>query len=375
MLNALCALSSIMFGIAELEYSDLGISENADILLYTNTVFSIILWCNILFKEILIFQDGIIKGVYSKKESLFSTSKIFFVFLEITFFIFHPNILFKDYMFTEFHEKLNTLNYVKINHIFLILSFLRVYYILRFIIVIQEYMSPSVNRICSSYFFKKNLLFALKSAMASKPIKHLIAFELVALFGYAYALKIFERHLQPSFDSLFNCVWAIGISFPTVGFGDYVAKSLAGRAIMILSVITGVFFDSMLIVAIMNLTVLDKAEKNALRILDSSKKIKVLHKRAKKVINCFRKISNSEDNLFKTISLRNKNYYELRKCLQDFNDANADYEYSESLEAKEYKKLFITLTCIMKSYESLKKEHNKIEAEFREIDDKLNLLI
>ncbi len=74
MLNALCALSSIMFGIAELEFSEMSITKNTDILLYANTVFSIILWCNILFKEKLLTDEAIAlrqQGLYDQAAKSF----------------------------------------------------------------------------------------------------------------------------------------------------------------------------------------------------------------------------------------------------------------------------------------------------------------
>jgi hypothetical protein len=277
-------------------------------------------------------------------------------------------------MYTENHVELNMMNIVKVNHIFLIISFSRIYYVLRFIIYIQEYMSPSVNRTCKTFFIKKSFIFALKSAMASKPIKNLLGLTTLALFGYAYALKIFERRLQPSFGYLVNCLWAIGISFPTVGFGDYVARSLAGRTIMILSVISGLLFYSMLIVAILNFTVLDKAEKIAYSILNGSSKLKAMDNSAKQVINSFWKIAKSKHNLFNTVTLKKKLYYELRRSLQKFEDATEEYEYSQSLETKEYRKIIVTLSCIMKNYETLKKQHSKLQSEMTEIFDKLYLL-
>ena len=368
MLNAYFAGFSIIFGIIYFESDS---SENSKLFLYLCTIFSILLWLNIILQQLMQFAFEKNLGIYLNSETLISSGKFYKLLIEVIITIFHPNPAFEQIRFSSFNDVVNKDYSLKYNDIFLILSFLRFYYILRLIIYANGYLSTTTNRLCKTFFFYNKFPFALKSALASNPIIYLSSIFLIVLFSFAYCLKIFEREIQPPFNNFWNCLWEIIITFPTVGYGDYTPKSPAGRAICIISSIFGVFFDSMMVVTIINLMKMNKGEKNAQNILDSSSNYNYLKESAKKVINVFRKISQSKYNLMKTVAYQTKNYFPLRNSLNQLNVDLESNSFNYCDNDKEMTKMFITLSCIMKSYENIKNKHDNLDLEFMNIKGEL----
>ena len=96
-----------------------------------------------------------------------------------------------------------------------------------------------------------------------------------------------------------------------------------------------------------------------------------LKESAKKVINVFRKISQSKYNLNKTMAYQTKYYLDLKLSLKDFYSNSEEYSFFNNDEDKDFRRLFVLLTCILTNYEKLRDKHEYLEKEFKIIKDKL----
>ena len=370
MLKAYFAGCTIIFGIAEYELG----KNNSDkfySLLYLCSIFTIFLWLNIFLQELMEFRHEKVLNIYSKSENFLSIGNIYSIGIKFLLSLFHPNPIFNNKSFTFYNEIVDMTYTMRINDFFLIASFIRFYFIIRFMLYIQGFMSNTSNRVCKTYFFEKNFSFGFRSAFASSPLIYLAGMIFMAILCFSYSLKIFERDIQPSLDNLWNCIWLIMITFPTVGYGDMVPKSIFGRAICMVTCVIGLFFFSMIIVCVMNFMIMNKAEKNAQKILDRSSNINNLKESAKKVINVFRKISQSKYNLNKTMAYQTKYYLDLKLSLKDFYSNSEEYSFFNNDEDKDFRRLFVLLTCILTNYEKLRDKHEYLEKEFKIIKDKL----
>jgi hypothetical protein len=80
----------------------------------------------------------------------------------------------------------------------------------------------------------------------------------VLLFGYS--IRLFEQQINYLFDDITSAMWNILITISTDGYGDFFAKSDCGRFIAIVTGFWGIFFLSLFVVSLLNLTKLDDQE-------------------------------------------------------------------------------------------------------------------
>ena len=92
----------------------------------------------------------------------------------------------------------------------------------------------------------------------------MLMFSLVLL---SYQLRLFERYITPEFAELTTSMWNMMITLTTVGYGDYYPKSHMGRCIGIIIAFWGVFFVSLWVVALTNVTEHSSPEKKAFMLL------------------------------------------------------------------------------------------------------------
>jgi hypothetical protein len=88
--------------------------------------------------------------------------------------------------YIEFNNDYQYETIYELNDILLGLSFLRVYFVIRMILVFTIYTSPRSQRVCEMNGCEANALFAIRSIMKEKPYTILVWSMILstALFGY-----------------------------------------------------------------------------------------------------------------------------------------------------------------------------------------------
>ncbi|MFS8160284.1 MAG: ion channel [Candidatus Roizmanbacteria bacterium] len=80
----------------------------------------------------------------------------------------------------------------------------------------------------------------------------------VLLLGYS--IRLFEQQINNVFQDITTAWWNILITISTDGYGDFFAKSDCGRVIAIITGFWGIFFLSLFVISLLNLTKLDDQE-------------------------------------------------------------------------------------------------------------------
>lgn len=82
----------------------------------------------------------------------------------------------------------------KVNYILVILSFLKIFIIIRVILLNNIYMTPRSNRLCRMYGCSFDYIYAIKCLFKDSPI-FLIGFVFTfSVFIFAISLRIAERY-------------------------------------------------------------------------------------------------------------------------------------------------------------------------------------
>ena len=103
--------------------------------------------------------------------------------------------------------------------------------------------------------------------MKESPWEVLAYSMLITLIMFSYQLRLFERHVQSSFNYITTSMWNMMITMLTIGYGDVYPKSHMGRLIGIVIAFWGVFYSSLFVVALYNILSFDSTEKKAFMLL------------------------------------------------------------------------------------------------------------
>lgn len=96
----------------------------------------------------------------------------------------------------------------------------------------------------------------MKSEFKEKPNSTLVTLFTFFLFVFAYLERILERpnsfYTDPlqDFNNYFNSVWFIIITFCTVGYGEYWAKSILGKLFGFIVMFSGCILTSLFVVSL-----------------------------------------------------------------------------------------------------------------------------
>lgn len=133
----------------------------------------------------------------------------------------------------------------------------KIYIVVRALINVSTYSSPRATRLCYQNGFQHNLLYVVKCLLNESPLTAIAVnfVGLLMIFGYALKLSegvlmLYNPGLTTGFESYSNCFWCTFITMATVGYGDYYPRTLPGRAIILITAISGVLLSSLLIVSL-----------------------------------------------------------------------------------------------------------------------------
>ena len=92
----------------------------------------------------------------------------------------------------EYNDLWNVWIRYSINDILLCLVFIRVYLLVRFTLLVSDFMTPRSKRICTMNGCDANLMFASKSILKRRPYTTVMITLGVTIFVFGYQLKVLE---------------------------------------------------------------------------------------------------------------------------------------------------------------------------------------
>lgn len=365
-LNAFFSIFSIIFGVANYQFSYQNNNDNFKIYLYFCTFFSIFLWMNMIFYELSVLEFEKDKKQVSKDETLFTSGKYKYLLMTILCVFLHPNPITDGMTYTSYNTQVKKFATRKINAILTILLFTRIYFVLRYYLYSSIYMKPESTRVCKSYYFEASLEFSLKSLLKSKPLTLYIITSLVSIIFFSLSIQIFEREVQDAFNNYLTSVYYVLVTMATLGYGDYSAKTNEGRIIGMIACIFGVFLMSMIIISVNNLLEMSKGEQNALYIINKVYVNQDIINSAKKVINQFSKIVSSRSTLKQTILHEEELYTPFKAALKEFGEANITCQ-NFSGDNSAFNKIYNSLSSAMNDHYVLDEKQRKNREELLKI--------
>lgn len=156
--------------------------------------------------------------------------------------------------YTESNKDFGTVTEYEINDILLSFAFIRIYLLIRYIMVITQYVTPRSQRICGMNGCAADEMFAIRAIMKENPYSLLLYSMVISTLIFGYQLRIFEKPLSEAsgqnFDSLINSCWCVIATMTTIGYGDLTPKTMLGRLIGVIVSIWGVFIVSFFVVTL-----------------------------------------------------------------------------------------------------------------------------
>ena len=317
-LNAFFSFCSILSSIAYYEFTDdLNDSGgNFIVYLYFTSVFSILLFINLIFQELINLNLDLERNRSSFKENIFSSGKWKEILFKILIFFPHPNVFLCNINLTSYYLDVPVVR--KLNSILTMFVMMRTYFIFRFVLYCTSYMKPQMSRICGLHFTDTNLLFSIRALIKNYPFIFYPLSTLFIIIVFDMLLKIVESDLQEVFKNFFQCLWYILVSMLTIGYGDLVVKTNEGRIIGMLLSFFGIFVSSMMIISINKKLEMTPSEVNSFVIINKIFYNEKVENAAKKVIYFISKIVNNRKSNPKVYK---KSFILLKKVLTDFSEA------------------------------------------------------
>ncbi len=168
-------------------------------------------------------------------ETLYTTGDWKWLFLEILYTLFHPNIFFKGTVYIDLTSLgiiiiTNPSSYLikvtmDLNDFFIIMLLFRVYSFFRFIPYITKFLCARANRVSKMMGVNLSTSFTIRCLLTSKPFTCILLTWGILSLKYAYMLKVIEgpvydvhkpfRDNHINFKSFENCLWNIFVTMTT----------------------------------------------------------------------------------------------------------------------------------------------------------------
>lgn len=213
------------------------------------------------------------------------------IIIEILIFIVTPTPWFIGKKTDIYISRFNIDGYYRINTLFSIFVFFRLWYIVKLWLVQSKFYSPRSARLGRLYGADIHILYSLKCKMTDSPFNSfLILFAIFWIFG-TLTVRFFESSIEEitglNFPVFWNSLWFTIITMTTVGFGDYYPNSTGGRVMSICSCLAAAFLISLSISTFSNLFEFERGEQE---ICNTINRITMKNKKeelSKKLIRCY----------------------------------------------------------------------------------------
>jgi hypothetical protein len=271
-LQVIFAIISMISSIISYEFEYNAVSNsNSDLALWICFISSIFLWITIVFEYF--FDAKILANNKNIPERLWikDTERLKSLMLSIGLFFLHPNPIFEGIECPI--ESLNTQKtYIhSLNSIMTMMCLMRIWFFLKFYLILSDYYSPRGQRVSKMNNFDANLGFSLKASFYKSPVISYTLIFILILAYTSYCLRMFERVADDdtnfNFSLYWNNLWCLVITMTTVGYGDIYPTTILGRIIGIMACICGISLISMLVVTVTNVVVFSPIELNVFLIL------------------------------------------------------------------------------------------------------------
>jgi len=156
------------------------------------------------------------------------------------------------------------------------LTFIRFYFILKLFKHMTKWTSTSSEHVCDKYVCKADTKFAFKAFQKENPFFILLVIFVSTCVCFGLCLRTYELYWweykkdfprYQDWEYILNSMWCIFVSMTSVGYGDYFAKTLAGRLVTIIACIIGNYFVSMMMVFMTQKSGLNENEKKAYNLI------------------------------------------------------------------------------------------------------------
>lgn len=338
---------------------------------------------NIILQSLTYLEFNKVREEITRSDTLLTSGLWKRLLMYITISLVHPNPALEGINYRSYiHERKVTVERT-INSLLCIFLLLRSYFIVRYFVYLSGYMSPKMNSICKKHFFETNTLFSIKVLIHKRPIYIYSLFFSIALYFFAFCIRVFEREISiynnQDFNSFWNSAWYVLVTMTTVGFGDFVAESNEGRLFAVFACITGVFLISLMLLTLTNILNMNQDEGNAFYIIERIQLNKRLSLAASKVMQSFTRYydvnAQDEKNLTGKFRSRRKvideNVVDHLSCyIQSFQDADSLCNNQRGNESA-LTNVISDMNFLLREYELLLLEDDKNIRKSREIKRKL----
>ncbi|KAL4234083.1 hypothetical protein ACF0H5_005736 [Mactra antiquata] len=214
---------------------------------------------------------------------------------ELTVCVIHPLPFYTDAalpMYVSNVDELHafTVENLPLNSIFTILMFLRVYLLMRFLVVHSAlFCDTTVQSLGAMSNVNINAQFVFKALMTSLPGTCLISIMGLVLLINSYSLRMCEHYTLDNHRQTFfmQAIWMTCVTFLTLGYGDVVPRTTCGRVLAIGTGMMGVGLMALCVAVLTRKLEQTRGEKYVHTFVQQIKKDKSYKNAAAKVVTEF----------------------------------------------------------------------------------------
>jgi hypothetical protein len=286
------AMTTIIAGVLEYEItsrygkSDV-IEEIRDSLLWTSMISSFFLIFSIFTRYDLLMRWKRSTNQLTKYDNLINTGWYKSVALEVMICMMCPYPFLKNIEYSEWNTNFQvSINY-EVNNIFLALTFIRFYLVIRLALTTSNYLTSRAHRLGVLNGTEVSFFFATKCLMKDIPLTAQFTSMVSSVCIYGFLLRVFEQPLKDVSGqdfTLSNSFWNVIVTMSTVGYGDFFPKTTFGRFVGVLICLWGVVVVSIFVVTVTNMLAFDPTEEKTYSLLQRLSHKEELKKQATRVL-------------------------------------------------------------------------------------------
>lgn len=304
-----------------------------------------------IFRKIFLYKLTVYRASTNTKQQML---RMFLLEVPVeTLLIFiNPSPFFLNKKYFDLSENVyETTVYYPDNDRLQLFSLLKIFVILRAFLTKSVWYSDRAYRVCQIFSFEMSYMFVIRSLMYHSPFVISIAWNVVGVLVFAFAVRTTEKPLKIGTDRMdhsqfISCVWESFITMTTVGYGDMFPRTVAGRVIMVACALYGILGLSLIIVSVTNILQMSIREKRAYLLLK-----RVNFK------NVMKRISTSLIGLTIRYSITKKNDHDTADVL--FDQMHDIYENLHEV-SEQYKELTSVITMEEKALYSFTYIHSNL---------------